>query len=533
VLERDSFPSAASDAAILKGLPKIKVSVTWVPWTHRLLARESGYGAGVQAPGWYDHVFKFGDTRADELVAAWLVKTARALRANEYDASPASVIEAVRLAETLASMRTRPLPGLDEVNDATITVLCNGSEERFATVYEQTHIDQRLGSVPEGTPQVPLANDLAKLQKQLRMKVSAMEESLELDLRTPSGLERSRLFYRLQLLGIGWALPTANATRTTGTFKETWTLEWKPELAISLVEASQWGTTIAAAATTKAQDNASTATLPELTVLLEQVLFADLDGAVERVLRAVADGAAAANDVSLLLDAVPALARVARYGDVRKTDSAAVITVLDGIVSRACAGLPGAASQLDDQSAMLLRARIKSMNTALGTVDNSEQRRQWTDALRRIHFVSAIAGSIHGLVAGTATRILHDSGELSGEAVANSFSQVLSLGADPAVGVQWIEGFFGGGGLVLVHDENLLGLVDDWMATVNTETFDDLLPLLRRTFGTFAAGERRMIGEAVRNRSTGTSAVVQVGEFDLARGILVLPTIFALLGVRS
>jgi Family of unknown function (DUF5682) len=234
----------------------------------------------------------------------------------------------------------------------------------------------------------------------------------------------------------------------------------------------------------------------------------------------------------MLLDAVPALARVARYGDVRQTNSAAVITVLDGIVSRACAGLPGASSQLDDQSAGLLRGRIRSMNTALGTVDNAEQRRQWIESLRRIHYVSSIAGSIHGLVAGTATRILNDTGELSSESVANSLSQVLSHGGDPAVGVQWIEGFFGGGGLVLVHDEQLLGLVDDWVATVNAETFDDLLPLLRRTFGTFAVGERRMIAEAVRDRSTGVSALTQTGEFDLARGVGVLPTILALLGVQ-
>ncbi len=533
VLERSTFPSAASDSALLKGLPKVKVSATWVPWTHRLLARASGYGAGVTAPGWYDHVFRFGGDRADDLVAGWMVKTARALRDNDYDASPASVIEAVRLAENLAALRSRPLPGLDEVNDASITVLCHGSSERFATIYETTHIDQRLGTVPEATPQVPLANDLARQQKQLRLKVTASQESLELDLRTPSGLERSRLFYRLMLLGVAWAVPTANTTRSSGTFKETWVLEWKPELAIPLVEASQWGTTIEAAATAKARDDAATATLPELTGLLERVLFAALEGAVAEVLSAVADGAAASNDIALLLDAVPALTRVARYGDVRKTDGVAVAAVLDGIVSRVCAGLPGAASQLDDASAAALRGRIAAMNSALGTVDDAEQRRQWVEALARIHRASALHGSIHGLVAGTATRILNDADELAADDVANALSQVLSRGADPAIGVHWIEGFFGGGGLVLVHDERLLGIVDDWIATVNRETFDDLLPLLRRTFGSFAAGERRMIGSAVHHRSSAKSSTKSSDDIDVERGSVVIDTVLALLGVAQ
>ena len=47
-----------TDNATLRGLPKVKVGVSWVPWTHRRLAAATGYGAGVRQPGWYDHVFR-------------------------------------------------------------------------------------------------------------------------------------------------------------------------------------------------------------------------------------------------------------------------------------------------------------------------------------------------------------------------------------------------------------------------------------------------------------------------------------------
>lgn len=42
--------TVAADKALLSGLPKVKVETTWVPWTHRRLARAGGYGAGITSP---------------------------------------------------------------------------------------------------------------------------------------------------------------------------------------------------------------------------------------------------------------------------------------------------------------------------------------------------------------------------------------------------------------------------------------------------------------------------------------------------
>jgi Family of unknown function (DUF5682) len=535
VLQPHLFPSAASDAAILKGLPKIKVTATWTPWTHKLLARSSGYGAGITAPGWYHHVFAHSNQGTRRLVTSWLVGVARALRNEKHDASPASVIESVRLAETLASLRGRPLAGLAEVNDSAQTVLCAGSEARFALIRETILIDQRLGAVPDDTPQVPLAKDFVMITKQLRLKQSAVADTLELDLRTAGGLERSRLFHRLQLIGIDWAIPTQSQTRTTGTFKETWATEWKPELEIAFVEASRFGTTVMGAAAGAALEKSSTVALPELTELLDQVLRGAVANAIDGVLRALSTRAAESHDVSLLLDAVPPLARIARYGDVRKTDTDAVSTVLDGIVTRICAALPGATSQLDDEAADELRTRINAMHNAVGSLDDAQVRRQWNGALERIHLAArAHEGAVHGTVAGRACRLLRDGGLIDADDASATLSRVLSVGTDAAVGARWIEGFFAGGGLVLLHDVGLLDMVDDWMATVSGLTFDDVLPIVRRTFGSFANAERRMIGAAVVDRTATKSgpAGPEAGATDTIRGLqAVAPTVLLLLGV--
>src|SRR5262245_47056547 len=67
------LPPATKDSQLLRGLPKTKVLMTWVPWTHGRLASWRGYRAGVSSPGWYHHLF----TAPDHVVPRWLVQVAR------------------------------------------------------------------------------------------------------------------------------------------------------------------------------------------------------------------------------------------------------------------------------------------------------------------------------------------------------------------------------------------------------------------------------------------------------------------------
>ncbi|MBX9721942.1 MAG: hypothetical protein K2X81_11145, partial [Candidatus Obscuribacterales bacterium] len=127
------LPAAKEDQAILKGLPKLKIEATWIPWTHRRLAMSSGYGAGVRSPGWYHHLW----TCDDLVVERWLATVARLLRQKDLDASSAHIIESVRLAEALASMRGQPLPGLEEINEATQAVLCFGNPVPLKLIQDQ------------------------------------------------------------------------------------------------------------------------------------------------------------------------------------------------------------------------------------------------------------------------------------------------------------------------------------------------------------------------------------------------------------
>ncbi|MEU7023172.1 DUF5682 family protein, partial [Streptomyces sp. NPDC046203] len=230
---------ATADRALLKGLPKVRTVMTWVPWTHRRLARRSGYGAGIEAPGWYAHLF----SAPDRTVVRWLTKVAGLLRDEDLPVSSAHVIEAVRLADTLAVLRGRPGPGLDETTDAVRAVMGDGSDVPLALIHDRLVVGDVLGTVPDGAPAVPLQRDLERLQRSLRLKPEARERDLELDLRKDNDSARSRLLHRLRLLGVGWGEPVVGRG-STGTFRESWRLRWRPELHVQVAEAPMLKTVV-------------------------------------------------------------------------------------------------------------------------------------------------------------------------------------------------------------------------------------------------------------------------------------------------
>ena len=522
------LPPATADAALLRGIAKRKATLAWVPWTHSRLAAASGYGAGITSPGWYHHLF----TTPEQTVVRWLTKVARVLRDHDLPISTAHVIEAARLAQTLAALRSRPVAGLAEVSEAAKSVMCDGDEAVARFITRDLVVGELLGAVPASAPAVPLEADLRAQAKTLLLKIDAREQTLALDLRKDTSRSRSVLLHRLNVLGINWGTVTADKVRGTGTFHETWSLRWRPELAVAIIDAAPWGTTVATAATAKIIDAAAAAKeLATVTAAVESVLLADLPDALAHVLRALDEKAATDSDVVHLMTAVPALARAVRYGDVRGSDTAALSSVIGALTVRVCAGLPAAATSLSDDAAARLRDAVDNTQAALALCAQNEDGRaaygQWTAAL------TVLAGrrDVHGLLAGRVVRLLTDNGVLPRPEAARRFAAHLSAGVPAAAQAAWAEGFLDGGGLLLVHDRDLLAVLDDWVADLRDEDFMDVLPLLRRTFSGFTAPERANIAEAVKHLASGTPVPAGPGEpVDAARAAGALRTVAAILG---
>ncbi|WP_310722521.1 DUF5682 family protein [Streptomyces sp. N2A] len=540
--------TVTADRRLLKGLPKVKTAVTWVPWTHRRLSRRSGYGAGIASPGWYGHLF----SAPDRPVERWLTKVAGLLREEDYAVSSAHVIEAVRLAEGLATVRGRPLAGLTELDDAVRAVMGDGSDAPSTLIHDRLVVGEVLGEVPEDAPAVPLQRDLTRSQRTLRLKPEALERELELDLRKETDGGRSRLLYRLRLLGIPWGEPV-HSRGSTGTFRETWRLRWEPELAVRVAEAGIWGTTVRAAATAKAASEASgAAALAEVTALAEHCLLAGLPDALPVVMRALSDRAALDADVGHLAQALPALVRSVRYGDVRGTDAGALREVALGLAERVFVGLPPACLGLDADAAAEMRDHLDATHRAVALLaqppsgEDGGLRARWAGVLR------AVSGreEVPGLIRGRAARLLLDDGELGADGAERLMGLALSPGTPPTDAAGWLEGFLGSGpggdgGMLLVHDERLLALVDRWLTGVPDTAFTDVLPLLRRTFAEYESGVRRTLGELIRRgpvapspgpTGPATDAAPAPGfgpGLDRDRAAAVLPTLRLLLGIEQ
>ncbi len=531
-LKSSAVPTAEADAATLADLPKVKVSATWVPWSHGLLAKNSGYGAGIDSPGWYAHLFDHAHLDSRGITVHWMTRVARLLRGKDLDASSASVIEAVRLAESLGAMRNLPIPGLVEMQESARALFCWDSDAPMQLIHRELVLNEMLGRVSPETPAVPLQRDFEGLVKSLRLKLSAGVTDLECDLREPSGLAKSQFLHRLNALGVQWGALIGN--KGTGTFREAWQLKWEPGFSVRLIEVSRYGSTVLEAAQNLVMEQAATApSLPALSKLLDAVMLAELPSAMDFMLSKLEALSASSSDVAHLCEALPPLVRVARYGNVRKTDAVLVRRVISSLVARIVIGFPGACSSLNDDAAEVMYQHLLSTNSAMQTLEDETLRLAWRGLLEGL----IPQRGLHGLIAGRAARLLLEAGVLSSDDTARELNLAASRAAAPDAVAAWADGFLRESGAILVHDDALFAVLDSWIASTSSDDFQMILPLLRRTFSTFEPPERRNIGEKARaGGGIGSRTVARGGQgddLDDARGQLVLPLIKQMLGLTS
>ena len=381
--------------------------------------------------------------------------------------------------------------------------LTEGSDLPLRLIDRTLVVGEELGQVPESTPMVPLAADLARQQRSLRLKPSTTATVVELDLRREAQLARSVLLHRLALLGIDWGERVDTGGRTTGTFKEAWQLEWYPELAVAVIEASLYGNTVVSATEARVAELAEQSTdLAALGRLIEQCLLADLPTALRSVVATLADRTARQHDTVALLGTVEPLARTCRYGDVRGVDVAGVAHVLATVVVRASVGLRAACASLDDDGAEAMRTAIEAAHRGVALMDDPALRTPGTGPWPRSRLTTESTGPCPGAPTGCSSTPARSTRRPPRRACRRRLSHAVP---GPSRGI-WLDGFLAGEALLLLHERELLAIVDEWLASVADEAFDDLLPLVRRTFSRYQPAERRQIGAHLTSLGSGRRA---------------------------
>jgi len=511
----------ATDTTLLKGLKKVKVEATWIPWSFDRLSAQSGYAAGVLAPAWYRILWETTEfevrslkfevpsatarTSNSELqpsnsTAVWLTSAARLLREHDVETSSAHVIEAVRLADTLAVLRHTEQPGLEELREAAISVMGLATEKPLELLEGQLVVGDVLGRVPASLPVPPLKADFEAQARSCRLERSTAEKKLELDLREAAHLRKSILLHRANLLGIGWGRPVDVGTNRQGSFHEHWTIKWLPDYEIRLIEAGTWGNTVESAALQLAlQRIAGADVLPPLAALLDVVLKTELPAVLPVLLHKLQTVSALSSDALRLADAVPPLAGALRYGQARRMDLSLVEQTLAQMVPRLCLQLPAACTGLNEDAAEEVMKKMLALSRAFSILQVPDYDALWQRALRSVHGSEAAAP----LLAGLCSRLLFDKNWADGDSTGDTMRFRLSAAQAPADSAAWLEGFLHGSGLLLLHHPALWAILDGWVRDLPADFFQELLPLLRRTFSRFAPPERGKMLDLAKNGSPG------------------------------
>ena len=526
-LEDHAEFKVSADNALLRGLKRIKPRATWIPWSYERMTRQVGYGAGVHSPAWYELLYK----KPKETLVRWMTLAARLLRDHQITATSAHAIEGVRLAEGLAALRGLAIPGLPEMEEAVVTVLCHGQAEPFQLIREKLIVGDRVGRIPPSVPQIPLQKDLEAEIKSARLSKeynSSERLTKKLDLRKETNLRASKLLHRLRLLDIPWGTPLEENRAALGSFSENWQLKWRADYAIRLIEAGMYGTTIPEAAEKMvAERTEHSEDLRRLSELIGRCLDADLPAAVQLLLDRLRNATALTEDIYLLMTALPPLGVVLRYGNLRGTDTGAVADVVTEIVPRVCVGLPRVGVGIDEEPAEELFRAVVGTNNTLSLLRDEELDRHWIRALK----ATLHTPGVHPLLHGTLLRMLFNREVLDHDQTVTQLHFALSRSATEALDAAgWLRGFLHGSGLLLVHHEAFWNIVNEWIAARSPDEFQIILPLLRRSFSELPAGERRRILELSRRMDHPGKSFTPKEKLDPDRAEGVLSTVRILLG---
>jgi hypothetical protein len=271
--------------------------------------------------------------------------------------------------------------------------------------------------------------------------------------------------------------------------------------------------------------------LAEVCALLEKTIPAELHEAVEVLIRQINNLAAATGDVIQLMEVIPNLVNVNRYGNVRKTDAELVMNIINSMVVRICVSLPTACTAVQEDAAQHLLDLFFKLNDAINVLQQQELTQQWQQTLHNI----AYSKNTSPIIAGYTTRLLNDYKILVNDELVKVFYYAMSAATPPAMAAAWLEGFLKGSGTILLIDNNLWTVVDNWVSELEDTVFTEILPLLRRTFSSFSNAERRKLGEKVKHCNKNGSNTIKAAEeaIDIARATMGIPIIMQLLGYKN
>jgi uncharacterized protein DUF5682 len=487
-------------------------AVTLIPFSFPRLAEQLGYGAGNRAPQYYQRAHDAGcDYRRATLEV--LVEFTEHLRLRGFMASLSDTIEAYRLALTLADIRGKAEPGLDEVREATIATMCRGDATHVDGFLWPSVIGRNIGHVADRIGKNSLQEEFAREIRERHLPATDAVESFVLKLNDPVQVGTSVFLHRLRIAGVSYASFKPGATSfgvrpkkgadveeagDVAALKrsaEAWEARWTPSTEVALVEKIVLGDTLEQVASRVLEESLAAArtTARAADVLLEAVVTNSRQ-TVSSALAACDRLASEDDDLPSLADASRKLSGLVSFGSSRKSSLQGdqVITALcEKTFARAILHLEGACTGSDEGVATAKDALKMLHGVALA--QSKVDRQGWFVAARRL----ATSYSVNAGAAGLATGLLYLAQVIDDEEIGLLVGQRLSNTLDPAAAAGFLQGFFEVNAMAVVKSRPVVAALDAYLVALEKERFRDLLPVLRRAFAPLGATERRYLLENV------------------------------------
>ncbi|MFE5321292.1 DUF5682 family protein [Paenibacillus sp. NPDC056579] len=489
----------------LRGLPRRSTKLTLMPYSYYKLSSHSGYGAGNAAPAYFELLWQClhqGDLT--KLPSLYLSAVAAHMRKEGTFRSTASVIEGVRLAESLASLHGGSLPTNKDLRDAAIVCLGFGELSAVAEALARTDIGTAIGSLPEGVSQTPIQDDLNRQLKRLKLDKykTAVAADLELDLRENRrvksaeaaflDLHRSTFLHRLELLEIGFARKK-RIWQDAATWAEHWVLQWSPEAEIQAVETVMKGETIELAAAFAIKELLEhCADIREASRIIRLACECGLPEAMEQARQELQRLSVEAGSTAHLADAAGELSVLMRYGDLRKADTSALLPLLQQLFLRAALLLVDAAACSDEAAGELVAAMSKLNSIAQDHFEQVDDE-LWLRQLQAL----ASRDDRNAKLSGFAFALLMERNQVANDQIAREVSRRLSPGIPAELGAGWFEGMSMRNRYALLSRAALWEQLDLYIRSLEDADFHRSLVFLRRAFGSFQAGEKALVAETL------------------------------------
>lgn len=484
-----------------KMLPRVETNATLMPYSYYRLSARSGYGAGNQAPAYFELLWNaLKEGNIQQAGYRYLSELAASQRKLGQMTSSAEVIEAARLANALAFMRNSKYPVLQDLRDAAITCMGHGNLSEISVSVAKVEIGTKIGQLPEGVSRTSIQDDFYRQLKELNLEKYRTPEvqRLDLDLREKlrvksekaawMDLNRSFFLHRLRVLNIGFATPTP--TRSEGAWAEAWNLRWIPETEIEMVEAALLGETVSLACSFSLKEQADKSSdIAQAAQVFEDAFLCGMPQAAEYALEALQSLSVETAAVEEISKAAQRLSKILRYGDLRRFSSQAIQPLLSQLFLRACLTMEEACN-CDDEAAKRVMESIERMNRVQLDNDFLEESR-WIDLLISI----SDRDDLNTKCSGFAMATLIERGLVREELLSTEVSRRLSKGVPADLGAGWFEGLAQKNRYSLIMRLSLWEQLDDYLQQLDDEDFKRALVFLRRAFAEFSANEKSDIAE--------------------------------------